>query len=157
MTRKYRKPRTRPHNSYILIGDGFDELEVVHFIHQFRNLGLPIKSVSLFNNMVLSRQGVALKTDLQLADKPFDLDRDFLLILPAGGQNEAMLRRDPRVKMLLHNINQRHGRVAITRSDCRLARDISQVLPDRPAFQPQQGQKLPDFIESLTNCVFPVA
>ncbi len=157
MTRKYRKQKAKPRNSYILIGDGFDELEVVHFLHQFRNLGLPIKSVSLFSKLVLSRQGVALKTDLQLADKPFELDQDFLLILPTGGQNEVMLRRDPRVKMLLHAINEHCGRVAVTNRDCVLAKDVSQVLPNRPAFQPLQGQNLPDFIESLTNCVVPTA
>lgn len=157
MTRKYRKQKGRPSNSYILIGDGFDELEVVHFLHQFRNLGLPIKSVSLFNQMVKSRQGVALKTDLQLADKPFDIDKDFLLILPTGGQNEAMLRRDPRLKRLLQTINAQHGRIAITDRDSVLARDVSQVLPDHPAYQPLQGQNLPDFIASLTTSVFPTA
>lgn len=157
MTRRYRKPREKPGNSYILIGDGFDELEVIYILYLFRDMGLPIKSVSLFNNMVLSRRGVTLKTDLQLADNPFMKDHDFLLILPTGGQNETMLRRDPRLKMLLTTIHAQHGRIAITDGDSTLARDVSQALPGHPAYQPLQGQNLPDFATTLTSCVFPTA
>ena len=81
MALRYRNNKRKHMDTYILIGDGFDELEVIYFLHKFRRAGLPIKSVSLYGPLVFSRQGVGLKADYQLAEKPFDQNKDFLLIL----------------------------------------------------------------------------
>ena len=76
--RNQKKARIR---SFILIGDGFDELEVIYLIHKFRQAGLLIKIVGLFNKLVYSRQGVGIKADYVLAEHPFDnLSEDCLLI-----------------------------------------------------------------------------
>lgn len=53
MSLPYRNKKKKRTQSYILIGDGFDELEVVYFLHKFRQAGLSIKSVSLFDKLVL--------------------------------------------------------------------------------------------------------
>lgn len=153
MARRYRNQKQKRTATYILIDDGFDELEVVYFLHKFRRAGLPIKSVSLFDRLVFSRQGVGLKADCQLADHPIDPEQDCLLVLPTGGRNGDMLRRDARIKMLLSNVNRGNGRVAITGTDSQLAQDVMQLMQNRPTYQPQLDQDLNDFIDTLTRRV----
>jgi len=129
-----------------------DELEVIYFLHKFRQAGLSIKSVSLFDKLVFSRQGVGLKADYALADKPFDpSNEECLLILPSGGRNGDVLRQDARVKMLLQSFNNGKGRVVITDGDSNLANDVGQVLTERPTLRQTLDQGLEDFVETLTN------
>lgn len=149
--RNQKKIRTR---SFILIGDGFDEYEVVYLLHKFRQAGLFIKSVSLFDKLVYSRQGVGLKADYALADHPFDtLAEDILLILPSGGRNGDALRRDARVRSLLQSVNERHGRVVVTDSNSHLANDISRFPTTRPSFLRPNEQGLEEFVAALTDQV----
>jgi hypothetical protein len=150
MSLPYRNNKKKRSQSYILIGDGFDELEVVYFLHKFRQAGLSIKSVSLFGKLVFSRQGVGLKADYALAEKPLDPTNDCLLILPAGGRNGDALRRDARVKSLLQAFDNGNGRVAITNSSSKLATDVEQLMK-HPTYQPQAGQDLGEFVDNLTE------
>jgi putative intracellular protease/amidase len=150
MSLPYRNNKMKRAQSYILIGDGFDELEVVYFLHKFRLAGLSIKSVSLFDKLVFSRQGVGLKADYALADKPLDPKGESLLILPTGGRNGDVLRRDARVKSLLREIDNGNGRVAITNSSSKLATDVEKLMK-HPTYQPQVDQDLDDFVENLTE------
>lgn len=152
MSLPYRNGRKNRSQSYILIGDGFDELEVIYFLHQFRQAGLSIKSVSLFDKLVYSRQGVGLKADYALADKPFDPNgEECLLILPSGGRNGDALRRDARVKSLLMAFNGGRSRVAVTGSNSNLADDVEQVFSDRLTLHHNPEQGLEDFVKSLTE------
>jgi putative intracellular protease/amidase len=137
--------------AYILIGEGFDELEVVYVLHKFRQVGLFIKSVSLFGQLVYSRQGIGLKADLRLCDRPFDPLAPCILILPSGGYNGDMLRHDARLKSLLETINIGEGYVAVTDSGLNLANDVQQVVTERPLFHPQPGQHLEEFISILAD------
>lgn len=138
--------------SFILIGDGFDEFEVVYLIHKFRQAGLSIKSVSLFNKLVYSRQGVGIKADCALAEHPFEkLSDDFLLILPTGGRNGDALRQDARVRPLLQLVKERHGRVAVTDGKSNLANDISRVLVGLPTVIHPEEQPLEAFVSVLTD------
>ena len=146
--RNFKKNRMR---TYILIGDGFDEYEVVYFLHKFRQQGLPIKSVSLFDRLVFSRQGVGIKTDYALADKPFDPSLDCMLILPSGGRNDERLRRDARVKSLLQAFNTGHGRIALTDGGNELAADVEELMTERPTIFRQNDERLEDFVESLAD------
>jgi putative intracellular protease/amidase len=157
MSLPYRNRKKKRTQTYILIGDGFDELEVVVVLHKFRQAGLFIKSVSLFDPVVYSRQGVGLKADYQLADKPFDPTDECLLILPTGGRNGDSLRRDARVKSLLEAFNQGKGSVAITDNTSALAGDVGQVMTQRPTYRPGSGDNLDDFVEGLTSRVFVAA
>ena len=150
MSFPYRNSKKKRSQSYILIGDGFDELEVVYFLHTFRQAGLSIKSVSLFDKIVFSRQGVGIKADYALADEPLDPMKECLLILPAGGRNGDMLRRDARVKSLLQAFDGGNGRVAITNGDSDLASDVGQLLK-RQTYQPRVDQEFGDFVESLAD------
>ncbi|MFQ5398890.1 MAG: DJ-1/PfpI family protein [Anaerolineae bacterium] len=147
--------RKRP-QTYILIGDGFDELEVVYCLHKFRQAGLSIKSVSLFDKIVYSRQGVGLKADYELADRPFDPSEDNLLILPSGGRNGEVLRRDARVKSLLQALDGGKGHVAVTSNDSSLANDVGRLL-SRPAYQPYFGQDVSEFVDLLAEQVVPLS
>ncbi len=152
MALPYRSSRRKQARAYILIGDGFDEYEVVYFLHRFRQQGLLIKSVSLFDKLVFSHQGVGIKADYSLADKPFDLLRDeCMLILPSGGQNGEKLRRDARVKSLLKQFNGRYGQIVLTDSESDLAVDVEQLKMTRPTFLRQLDERFEDFVESLTN------
>ena len=144
-SKRYRTP------AYILIGDGFDEYEVVYFIHKFRQQGLPIKSVSLFDKLVYSRQGLGIKTDYALADRPFDSKRDWILILPSGGRNGDKLRRDARVRTLLETMNSGSGRVVLTDGDNELATDVEQVMTQRPSFFRAVDECLEDFVDTLAD------
>jgi hypothetical protein len=156
MSLPYRNHKRKRTQSYILIGDGFDELEVVFFLHKFRQAGLPIKSVSLFDKLVFSRQGVGLKADYALAEKPFDPMEECLLILPSGGRNGETLRRDARVKSLLQTFNTGRGSVAITDSSSDLADDVTHLMTLCPKYQPNNGQNLEDFVSLLADrVVFP--
>lgn len=149
MSLPYRNNKKKRPQSYILIGDGFDELEVVYFLHKFRQAGLSIKSVSLFDKLVFSRQGVGLKADFALAENPLDSVNDCLLILPTGGRNGDTLRRDARVRSLLQAFDNGNGRVAITNSSSKLATDVEQLMR-QPTFLPQVGQDLSEFVDNLT-------
>ncbi len=138
--------------SYILIGDGFDEYEVIYLIHKFRQAGLLIKSVSLFNQLVYSRQGVGIKADCALAEHPFEnVAEDCLLILPTGGRNGETLRQDARIRPLLQLVKERHGRVAITNGQSSLARDLGQLFTSSPAVIHPEEQPLESFVTALTG------
>ncbi len=152
MSLPYRNGKKNRSQSYILIGDGFDELEVIYFLHEFRQAGLSIKSVSLFDKLVYSRQGVGLKADYALADKPFDPSgENCLLILPSGGRNGDALRRDARVKSLLLAFNGGRGQVAVTGSNSSLADDVEQVFSDRLTLHRGADLGLKDFVRHLTE------
>lgn len=153
MTVQQRNVKRTRTPSYILIGDGFDELEVILFLHKFRQAGLSIKSVSLFNKLVYSRQGVGLKADYELADGPFDAEKECLLILPTGGRNADVLRRDVRVKALLQTLDHGRANVAVTDNESVLADDVFRLMTHRPALQPKESQNLTDFVERLTDHV----
>jgi putative intracellular protease/amidase len=146
-------PATQKIPAYILIGDGFDELEVITIIHKFRQAGLYIKSVSLFGQLVYSRQGVGLKADYRLCDRPFDPLTNTLLILPSGGYNGDMLRHDARVKSMLATVNLGDGCVAVTDSGPNLTNDVRQVISNRPLLHPYPGQQFNDFVTVLADRV----
>ena len=137
--------------TYVLIGDGFDEFEVVMVLHKFRLAGLYIKSVSLFGQLVYSRQGVGLKADYRLCDRPFDPLTEALIILPSGGYNGDMLRHDARVKSMLEAANLGEGYVAVTDSGQNLTHDVRQVVHNRPLLYPYLGQNLAEFITTLID------
>jgi len=149
-TEKRSTRRKRP-QTYILIGDGFDELEVIYFLHKFRQAGLLIKSIGLFSRMVTSRQGVSLKTDYALADRPFDPAGDCVLVLPSRGRNAEALRHDARIRTLLENFNQGQGRLVMTENSGLLARDVGSIITARPTYLPGQGERLEEFVDTLTT------
>ncbi|MCL4265352.1 MAG: DJ-1/PfpI family protein [Anaerolineae bacterium] len=152
MSARIRNEKKAKTKSFILIGDGFDEFEVVYLIHKFRQAGLSIKSVSLFNKLVYSRQGVGIKADCALAERPFDnVAEDCLLILPTGGRNGEALRQDARVRPLLQLVRERHGRVAVTDGKSNLAHDIGQVFTSSPSLIQPGEQPLELFVAALTG------
>ena len=147
-----RSRRRRKNQSvFILIGDGFDELEVVFFLHKFREAGICIKSVSLFNKLVYSRQGVGLKADYALADEPFSPAENCVLILPTGGLNGDALRRDARVRNLLHAFKQDPGRIVLTDSESDLAHDVEQLFRQQTTMHERQNEPLDRFVDQLAQ------
>jgi putative intracellular protease/amidase len=135
--------------SYILIGNGFDEMEVISFLHTFRQAGLGIKSVSLHDKLVYSEQGIGLKADLLLADAKLNPRQECLFILPASGRNGETLRHDARVKPLLETLTAGKGCIAVTDGNSSLADDVeSQITPPH---RPQAGENLEGFIRSLVE------
>jgi putative intracellular protease/amidase len=137
--------------SYILIGNGFDELEVVSFLHTFRQAGLGIKSISLHDKLVYSQQGVALKADLLLADAHVNPRQGCLFILPAAGRNGETLRHDARVKTLLEAFCDGQCAIVVTDGPSSLAEDIATQIA--PPHRPQPGETLETFIQSLVECL----
>lgn len=141
--------RNRTH-SFLLIDNGFDELEVIYLLHAFRRAGLSIKSVSLGSKLVYSQQGVAIKADHCLADEPFRANDATMLILPARGYNGEALRRDARVKSLIEWVTTDNGRVVVTDEQSALAKDLGDWLPQITC-QPQAGERLTDFVDGLAD------
>jgi hypothetical protein len=135
--------------SYILIGNGFDEMEVVTFLHIFRQAGLGIKSISLHDKLVYSQQGVALKADLLLADTTLNLHQQCLFILPAAGRNGETLRHDARVKSLLEALSDSKSAIAVTDGNSSLADDVAAQIA--PPHRPKPGENLDAFIQSLVE------
>ncbi len=136
--------------SYILIDEGFDELEVIQFLHRFRQEGLHIKSVSLFNKLVFSRHGVGLKADLSLDEAPTDPAPESLLILPTGGHNGDKLRKDARVRTLLQAFNNNKAQVAVTGNDDNLLDDLYRSGTTQTHRQ-SSGQELAEFVDILAS------
>ncbi|MCP4358247.1 MAG: DJ-1/PfpI family protein [Chloroflexi bacterium] len=153
MPSSYLIQKSRRTKNFILIGDGFDELEVIYFLHQFRQAGLYIKSVSLFNKLVYSCKGVGLKADYSLADVPIEPLTAGLLILPSGGLNGDALRRDARVKSLLLSMNEGAGQVVVTEGNSLLAEDVDRLVGQRPLLRRLVDQSLDEFVGSLTDRV----
>ncbi|MCI0398862.1 MAG: DJ-1/PfpI family protein [Chloroflexi bacterium] len=117
---------------------------------KFRRAGLRIKSVSLFDRLVTSCQGVGLKADLALAEVPLGQADECLLILPTGGRNGEALRRDARIKALLQALGGKRVRIALTDGRSNLASDIDALLA-LPTYRPENGQELGAFVESLAD------
>lgn len=138
--------------TYILIDEGFDELEVIQFLHRFRQEGLHIKSVSLFNKLVFSHHGVGLKADLSIDETPTDPSPDTLLILPTGGHNGDNLRRNARVRSLLGTFNVNKAKVVVTGNDETLLDELYRSGTTQ-AHRPHKGQELADFVDVLASRV----
>jgi putative intracellular protease/amidase len=138
--------------TYILIDEGFDELEVIQFLHRFRQEGLHIKSVCLFNKLVFSHHGVGLKADLSLDETPKDPSPDTLLILPTGGHNGDNLRRNARVRNLLQTFTSNKAKVAVTGNDETLLDELYRS-GTMEAHRPNTGQDLSEFVDILASRV----
>lgn len=138
--------------TYILIDEGFDELEVIQFLHRFRQEGLHIKSVSLFNKLVFSHHGVAIKADLSLDEAPSDPSPDTLLILPTGGHNGDKLRRNANVRSLLQSFTNNKAKVAVTGNDETLLDDLYRSGTTQ-THRPNNGQELAEFVDILASRV----
>ncbi|MFZ0548616.1 MAG: DJ-1/PfpI family protein [Candidatus Promineifilaceae bacterium] len=141
-----------PSETYILIDEGFDELEVIQFLHRFRQEGLHIKTVCLFNKLVFSHHGVGIKADLSLDETPSDPSPESLLILPTGGHNGDNLRRDARVRTLLQAFNNNHAKVAVTGNNESLIDDLYRSGTTQ-AQRPNSGQELSEFVDILASRV----
>jgi putative intracellular protease/amidase len=138
--------------TYILIDEGFDELEVIQFLHRFRQEGLHIKSVSLFNKLVFSQHGVGIKADLSIDETPANPSSDTLLILPTGGQNGDNLRRNARVRSLLQTFADHKAKVAVTGNNETLIDDLYRSGATE-THRPNNGQALADFVDTLASRV----
>jgi putative intracellular protease/amidase len=138
--------------SYMLIDEGFDELEVIQVLHRFRQEGLHIKTVSLFNKLVFSHHGVGLKADLSLDETPKDPSPDTLLILPIGGHNSDNLRRNARVRTLLQTFTSNKARVVLTGNDETLIDDLYRSGTTQ-THRPNSGQALSEFVDILASRV----
>ena len=139
-----------PTESYIIIDEGFDELEVIQFLHKFRQEGLYIKSVSLFNKLVYSRHGVGIKADLSLDEAPTDPSPESLLILPTGGHNGDRLRQDARVRSLLQAFHNNKAQVAVTSGNVNLIDAIYRFGATHTHKQ-NSGQELAEFVDILAS------
>ena len=136
--------------SYIIIDEGFDELEVIQILHRFRQEGLYIKSISLFNKLVFSYHGVGIKADLSLHEAPQDPTPESLLILPTGGHNGDKLRQDSRVRTLLQTFQDNRAQVAVTGCNENLIDDLYRFGATQ-TYKQQNGQSLTDFIDILAS------
>ncbi|MCZ7667358.1 MAG: hypothetical protein M5U34_09195 [Chloroflexi bacterium] len=69
-----------------------------------------------------------------MADKPINPEQACWLILPSGGRNGDVLRRDVRVKTLLQTLNGGLGCVVVTDGGSELAEDVAGLITESAVF-----------------------
>ena len=92
---------------YLLLADGFEDLEAVAPIDILRRAGIPLTTVGVTGRRVTSKHGLTVEADTTLDGTGAD-DLD-MLVLP-GGPGAETLRTDPRVLALLQAA-ARDGRI----------------------------------------------
>ncbi len=89
----------------ILLAPGYEELEAVTVIDVLRRAGVEILITGLSDDPVPSAREVKIVPDTTIDQlDPAELD---MVVLPGGLPGVANLKKDPRVKELLDQVNQR--------------------------------------------------
>ena len=90
---------------FVLWGDGFDEATATTFVTELREVGLPVKIVSLTAHQPKGKRGVALVSDLTL-DQALPLAAHArCIIIPADARWENRYSQDPRFSDLCLQAN----------------------------------------------------
>ncbi len=98
---------------YVLLADGFEEIEALYPIDILRRGGVPVKTVSLFRNAdkrVVGAHGIAVEADLHLYE--LDTDHCALLFLPGGMPGAANIDKHSETTSLLTRVLDNGARVA---------------------------------------------
>ncbi len=99
--------------AFVLIADGFNEIEAVVILSIFRQAGLFAKSVGLTSGLINGMHGIQLQPDLKMTDL-YATDPTWInaLILPGDDHSLAKIEADPRLPGLLHQVYAQQGLVA---------------------------------------------
>jgi len=144
--------------SYVLLVDGFDEIEAITVLGTLRRAGLCVKGVGLTGGLVGGAHGMWLKPDMtftELCDQAAAATVGVLL-LPEGRRCLARLETDPRFQRVVGQVFAGGGRVAAGRAGMRLVRRIvlqdGTVADDPPGLIGREvGQSTEEFASGLVR------
>lgn len=108
--------------AFVVIADGFEEVETVVALSLLRQAGLCAKSVGLTSGLVGGAHGVWLMPDLTLADLDDPVTPVNAVILPEGKRCLTRLEADPRVHRLLRRAVAQRGHIATGSEGLRVSR-----------------------------------
>lgn len=95
---------------YILLADGFEEIEALTPLDMLRRAGCTVKTVSITaHREVLGAHGIPVLADLTAKDALEEID---LLVLPGGMPGSKNLDESPFVSALIERTLERGGRLA---------------------------------------------
>ena len=94
---------------YVLLADGFEEVEALAPIDILRRAGLSLKTVAIDQNPVIGSHGIPVTADITIdeASEPIEL-----LVLPGGMPGAANLDASPAVDRLIKRALAEGGHIA---------------------------------------------
>ena len=115
---------------YLILADGFEEIEAIEPLDILRRGGVTVKTVSIMNSInVKGAHGITLKADISVSD--VDVNDMDMLLLP-GGQGHTLLDASNEVHALInHAITHNKYIAAICASPSILGK--KQILADKKA------------------------
>lgn len=97
--------------SYLFLAPGFEEIEALTPVDVLRRAGMPVKTVSITDNLcVTGANGAMVKADMLLADNTLG-DADWLIV-PGGMPGATNLSQDSRVSAILTRHYTHNGSIA---------------------------------------------
>ncbi len=95
---------------YVLLADGFEEIEAMAPVDFFRRANVPIKTVSLTGTAVVGAHGIEVKADVSLNNVDFS-DAE-TVVLPGGMPGTTHLDECPQMTEILSTVYDRGGVLA---------------------------------------------
>jgi len=95
---------------YLILADGFEEIEALAPVDFLRRAGIPVKVLGLNALQVCGAHGVSVAADALISDVDFS-DAD-AVILPGGMPGTKNLDSDPRLDGILALVDKRNGILA---------------------------------------------
>ncbi len=96
--------------SYLLLADGFEEIEALGTLDILRRAGMDVLTVSINAGFeVTGAHGVTVKADVMMTSDMGEMD---WVILPGGMPGASNLAADPRVRDMLLKQHNRNGNIA---------------------------------------------
>ncbi len=95
---------------YVLLADGFEEIEALAPVDFLRRAGVSVTTVSLTGDPVCGAHGIEVTADAPLRDVDF-LDAD-MVVLPGGMPGTANLDECPRMSEILATVYDKGGYLA---------------------------------------------
>lgn len=84
---------------YMLLGDGFEEIEAITPLDLLKRAGVEVISVGIDNKKVLGSHGISIEADINIGE--IDVTNLDMVIIPGGLRGVASLRANPQALDLL--------------------------------------------------------
>ena len=95
---------------YILMADGFEEIEGIMVVDLLRRARIDIKMVSIHDRLeIVSSHNVPIKTDMLISEMPEDAE---MIVLPGGLKGTNNLKASEEVKNVILRQNEKGGYLA---------------------------------------------
>ncbi len=95
---------------YVLLADGFEEIEALTPVDFLRRAGVQVTTVSLSGGPVLGAHGIQVNADKRLSDLDFSDAK--MVVLPGGMPGTTHLDECPRMTEILTSVYKRGGMLA---------------------------------------------